>query len=175
MGAGATSGLAAAELAKPLDASDLAGGAARSLAEVRYLRALAAGAPARVAGLLALTPEAREAHDRAVLNATVKREAVRKKEAEAAARRNDYSNSFSGTADDTKNEAEAASLLKGGDGDGGGSGCESKEDVGEFAILRPLRNDLAADHLAALEAHGTWLRFMNPLKQLLVLHTLYDT
>ena len=59
-----------------------------------------------------------------MLNATVKlRQSGRRKE---AARRNDYSNSFSGTADDTKNEAEAASLLKGGDGDGGGSGCESK-------------------------------------------------
>ena len=102
--------------------------------------------------MLALTPEAREAHDRAVLNATVKREAIRKKEAEAAARRNDYSNSFSGTADDTKNEAEAASLLKGGDGDGGASGSESKEGVGEFAILRPLPDDLSAECLAALEA-----------------------
>jgi hypothetical protein len=157
MGSGATTAMA--ELQKPTDAADISGDAARALAEVRLLRALAGGAPARVAALLALTPAERTVHDKAVLVATVKRENVRKKEAEVMARRNDYSSSFSGTADDTKNEAEAAALLKGGDG---GGGDESTEDAGEFAILNPLPADLHATQLAALRAHGTWLRFMNP-------------
>lgn len=167
MGSGASTqpfdvvGVIRKELEKPSDGSDLHSSSAEEVvAEAKYLRALVAGMPVRVAKLLSLTADKLKEHNSLVLAATVKREAQRKKDAEALARRNDYSNVFSGTADDTKNEAEAASLLKGGDGAsaGGTGGIES----GEFAILNPLPSDLDIRCVAALEKHGTWLRFMNP-------------
>ena len=167
MGAGAST-IALAEVERPRDAADLLAARdprAAALREVARLRAIgAAVAPGEppldphVARLLALDGEGLAARHEKVLALTIKREAERKKEAVSRAARNDYSQCFSGTADDTKNEAEAAALLKGGEGVGGGG--DQTAAGGEYALLAPLGSNVPAAQLKALAASGKWLKFM---------------
>jgi hypothetical protein len=128
-----------------------------ALAEVQRIRALLLTTNnTRAAQLLCLSPEAMRTHNQSILHAMTRREADRKKDNIEAEKRGDYSKCHSGTAEDTKNEAEAAKLLKGTvDGDG-----EESND-GEYAILKPLDSQLSMDALRALETKGKWMRYLN--------------
>ena len=141
-------------LADPLNASDITTKEA-AMTEVRRLRAvLLANNDDRVTQLLLLTDAASlTTHHEMVLKATTRREGDRKKARIEAEKKGDYSKCFSGTADDTKNEAEAAALLKGGV-------AEENDDSGEYSILQPL-SGASQNALAALEVRGKWMKYLN--------------
>ena len=137
----------------PLDASDIQS-PAQALAAVQHIRALIlATNDTRIAQLLTLSKTTSLTHHQSVLAATTRREVARKKERIELEKRGDYSKCFSGTADDTKNEAEAAALLKG--------SVEEEQDEGEYKILTPLHTATPVAALAALEERGTWMKYLN--------------
>jgi len=141
-----------------LDGSDIQSHA-QAVAEVKKIRALLlTNNNARIANLLCMTPVELEAHHQSVLTAMTKREVERKKEMIEAEKRGDYSKCHSGTAEDTKNEAEAAALLKGAVDDDGGEGDAS----GEYQILKSIDSiNLSTKARSALEKRGKWMKYMN--------------
>mgnify|MGYP001229186017 CR=1 FL=1 len=161
MGSGvSTPKLAEQILTAPLDGSDLTS-PSQAIDEVKKLRSLfISNNNTRVARLLCLSKDDLETHHQAVLTAVAKRENERKKIMIEEEKRGDYSKSFSGTADDTKNEAEAASLLKVG-GPGAGEEDSSDDSTGEYAILRPFKRNVPTSALAALEEKGKWMKYLN--------------
>ena len=144
-------------LSYPLDASDITT-PSQAVSEVKRLRAiLLANNDARITHLLLLNNEEElQHHHDTVLTAMTRRENERKKEKLEAEKRGDYSNCFSGTAEDTKNEAEAAALLKGGVEE------DNEDTAGEYVILKPLSyNNVSDNALAVLESKGKWMKYLN--------------
>ena len=99
----------------------------------------------------AMTPEELDAEAELVLAAALKREAKRKAEADEAARlaNMDYSKGFSGSAEDTKKEKEAAQEMRGG---------AAVED--EDPLLADLHGSLTQEQKAEVEKLGKWLKLM---------------
>ena len=95
--------------------------------------------------------EDREEEAKLVLEAALRREAKRKAEADAAAKQAnmDYSKGFSGSAEDTKKEKEAAAEMRGG---------AQAED--EDPRLVELQGGLTAAQKEAVEGLGKWLKLM---------------
>mmetsp|Transcript_11719 Transcript_11719/g.39170 ORF Transcript_11719/g.39170 Transcript_11719/m.39170 type:complete len:391 (+) Transcript_11719:174-1346(+) len=95
-----------------------------------------------------------------VLEAALKRESVRR-QAAFAAKPADYSKGFSGSAEDTKNEREAAAILRGDD---------KKEEVTD-SLLVPVTG-LSPAELNELEGLGTWLKLLGGAGCYLYIHSL---
>lgn len=118
---------------------------------------------ALLARLKAMTDFEREEEAVHVLEAATKRERVRKvafDEATKAANM-DYSKGFSGSAEDTKKEAEAAKLMRGGD---------SAEE--EDPYLRDACENMDAAARAEVEALGKWMKLMGGSGCYVYIHSL---
>ena len=106
-----------------------------------------------------LTEEEKKEFNDAVVGAIIEKEKIRKKAIDNT-KAVDYSQSFGGTADDTKNEKEAAALLRGHEG-------VAEEEV---PILRKP-DCLSKFDIENLRKAGVWKRFMGA-QCFMFIHTL---
>lgn len=79
----------------------------------------------------------------------------------------DYSKGFSGSAEDTKNEAEAAAILR---GDGGSNDEDEATDPNALVEV-----DCDAQQLEALRAAGRWMRFLGVSGCYMYVHSVLKT
>jgi hypothetical protein len=106
-------------------------------------------APVVLSKVASLSPEARIAMTQTVLDAEIAREKRVFKIREKQRKNSDYSQSFGGTADDTKNEREAAALLRGGN--------NAEEEV-DPVLVRPVW--MNAFEYQSLRGAGKWCKYL---------------
>ena len=119
---------------------------------------------------LSMSAEEKNAFCSAILESATAREVqIAKKEA-LAAKVQDYSQSFGGTAADTRNEKEAAAILRGAGGGGGGGTGEEEENALYPLLVRP-KIDSSYD-LQQLRKYVKWGKVMGGKGCFLYLHLL---
>lgn len=117
-----------------------------------------------------LSDQEKEEYQTLLLDAAIAKDKANYQSKMKASAIEDYSKSFGGTANDTKNEKDAAEILRGGEGGSAGGNTGANEDS-NTALLQPPNMLHMSEHFVLRKA-GKWCKYLSKTGCYLYLHNL---